>query len=330
MIFANMCNRLGVSETKVSNTMPLSWNVEDSPTYALLPYIATTDDSSFVPSPKEIQHLPDSSRKVVVEAKDYSFMAPLQKKVKGPDILTLSMRKTNFPTTSYFERGGAFTLGDLQRLTEVIFYLALKRHYYCGNSYLHFHEWTLQDYSKAGILLLRDNVLVSVGLGRPKKKNIQLFEHLLVFSRSNSHRHIISHKIPTSSLLVVNYRRQDPAWSRESGTGYISLYWSVEQPGGHQVERTDMFFNDLNALKIWAAFLSSSLSLVSLSASHTVLHFDELLSIDMDGPLSGSRLSTISTLQPLLSLLPLIKSRELNVRSTYDVSKILDFLGARK
>jgi hypothetical protein len=101
------------------------------------------------------------------------------------------------------------------------------------------------------------NFAVSIDYARIKEKTVCLFENCLVFARKKGHELIIVHQVSLSDLLQVRYQFEHHG----KGSGFLEIYWREHQPSNERkVSGARMFVNDLDVLKIWAAFLAITTS----------------------------------------------------------------------
>lgn len=117
-------------------------------------------------------------------------------------------------------------------------------------------NWTTTDNELAGLLLLVDNLRVSIDFGRPKLKQVLLFENCLVFARWRGSERVVVHKVQRRDLLQVCIQILD----LESESVVLEVYWYDKSSGSRDLSIAHLFSDDLNVLQIWAGFLSTRIS----------------------------------------------------------------------
>lgn len=173
-----------------------------------------------------------------------------------PNFMTLRLREIGKPGFEIFS-GGECTLKNFDRICDVIMHLAMGRQIKKRFADIFVEPGTPESDAAAGILLFRDELRVSIDYARIKAKTVCLFENCLVFARQKGHELINVHRVFLSDLLQVRYRFEQPG----KGSGFLTIYWREHRPFNEQkASGARMFFNDLDVLKIWAAFLAINTS----------------------------------------------------------------------
>jgi len=115
--------------------------------------------------------------------------------------------------------------------------------------------WTIEDNSQAGILLLREDIHVSISGGKRKKRLFHLFENCLVISREKTEGQLVVLKVLRESLLQVHFSTTE----RSPGHGGIlDVYWISGPNQNEEIASVQLQFpeNADSTLKVWAAFLA--------------------------------------------------------------------------
>jgi hypothetical protein len=112
----------------------------------------------------------------------------------------------------------------------------------CFSGEVSFHRYiprigAVDGNADLGILILRDQARVSLGFGRMKEKSLFLFQNCLVFATSKSLEQVIVHQVPSSDLLEVRYRAEDP----RKGSGVLTIYWREVQSKWQEVYGAQLF-----------------------------------------------------------------------------------------
>jgi hypothetical protein len=185
---------------------------------------------------------------VVVDKSDGMFFA-FPKVPRAPNLLSLRLKNLGGRLFDRFADNKE-TLSDLQNLTLVLTHLALFDRPNCSFSTIFEGDYTKQNDDDAGLFLLRDKQLVSIGYGRRKERSIFLFERWLVFSREKGDQQIGVQRVHLEKLLLVLYRRQSV------GAGVLTVYWNQGTLHRQRISGAEIYFDDMSALVIWAGFLS--------------------------------------------------------------------------
>jgi len=187
-----------------------------------------------------------------------------------PNVMTLRLREIGKSGLEIFA-GDEHTSKNLARICDVIMHLAEVRRISKRFTDMFAKPGTPENILAAGILLFSDELRVSIDYARIKEKTVCLFENFLVFARQKkSHKLIMVRLVFLSDLLQVRYRVEHPG----KGSGFLTIYWSEHQPSNERkVSAARMFFNDLDVLKIWAAFLA-----INASTEPATSHFAPSLS----------------------------------------------------
>jgi hypothetical protein len=176
--------------------------------------------------------------------------------VRVPNIVTLRLRATGKSDLELFTKGER-TSKNLHEICHVIIHLLIVRRMNKQFANIFAELGTPENVSAAGILLFIDKLRVSIDYARIKEKTVCLFEKCLVFARQKGHELIIVHRVFLSDLLEVRYRFEHPG----KGSGFLTIYWREHEPPNEgRVSGARMFFNDLDVLKIWGAFLAINAS----------------------------------------------------------------------
>jgi hypothetical protein len=109
---------------------------------------------------------------------------------------------------------------------------------------------TNEDRESAGRILLGHELLVACEYGRPKKLNVILFEKRLVFLRRAADHASVQYDIPVEYLLQVTHRFDKP------GHVVLTVFWDAEPDGPHEVAGAEMFFDDMDQMRLWAGYLA--------------------------------------------------------------------------
>jgi hypothetical protein len=217
-----------------------------------------------------------------------------------PNLLNLQHRYVESSTVADFTLRD-WTLADLNRLTRVIIHLAtMRRNYDLGSGKT--NGWTIDDYNKAGLLWLRDDMWVRNGISRKRGKwrQVSLYQNFLIICRWKGPTLIVVQKIPTLDFLQVNF---EPCNSERSH-GNLLVFWKGRT--GEGVTGATLCSSDPITLTIWAAFLASAASKLPVVGSF------EVPNVPCYSVFSFLYLEHIRDFQQLSRLLPLIKSKELD------------------
>jgi hypothetical protein len=272
----------------------------------------------------------DVVQAVVVEESSWTSLF-LQKVPKAPDLLSLRLQNLGSQHFDKFHENKE-TLADLQNLTLVLTYLAIFDRPNCSFSSIFKGHYTKQDEVDAGRFILRDKQLVSIGYGRRKERPIFLFEHWLVFCREKGHHQIGVQMVPLKNILLVFYRRQ-------SMGAVLTVYWNQgtsESSERQNISGAEIYFVDMDALTIWAAFLSlattaSRNGLANQSKSEETQTWPTLKASEVDNRHVKFLLDLgpISVKQALHHLLPPLRSQVLYPNESARLWKQLEDLGER-
>jgi hypothetical protein len=173
-----------------------------------------------------------------------------------PNVMTLRLREIGKSGLEIFA-GDEHTSKNLARICDVIMHLAEVRRISKRFTDMFAKPGTPENILAAGILLFSDELRVSIGYARIKERTVFLFENCLVFARQKALKLIVVHRVSLSDLLQVRYRFEHPG----KGSGILTIYWREHQTSNEwKVSGARMFFNDLDLLKIWAAFLAINAS----------------------------------------------------------------------
>jgi hypothetical protein len=176
--------------------------------------------------------------------------------LRVPNVNTLRLREIGKPVLERFAKGQR-TSKDFDRICHVIMHLAIAGRMNHKFADIFAEAGTPENVSAAGICLFGGELRVSIDYARIKEKTVCLFENCLVFARQKGHELIIVHQVFLSDLLQVRYRPEYPG----KGSGFLTIYWREHQPSKERkVSGARLFFNDLDVLKIWAAFLAMNTS----------------------------------------------------------------------
>lgn len=176
--------------------------------------------------------------------------------LRVPNIVTLRLREIGKPVLETFAEGER-TSENLDRICHVIISLATVRRINKRFVDLFAEPGAPENVSAAGVLMFSDELRVSIDYARIKVKTVCLFKNYLVFARQKGQELIVVHRVLLSDLLQVRYRFENPG----KGCGFLTICWREYQPSNERkVSGARMFFNDLDVLKIWAAFLAINTS----------------------------------------------------------------------
>jgi hypothetical protein len=177
--------------------------------------------------------------------------------LRVPNVVTLRLREIGKPVLERFAKGETRASKNLDRVCHLIMHLAMVRRINKRFADIFAEPGTTENVPAAGILLFSDELRVSIDYARIKQKTVCLFENCLVFARQKGHELIMVRRVFLSDLLQVRYRVEHPG----KGSGSLTIYWSEHQPSNERkVSGARVFFNDLDVLKIWAAFLAINTS----------------------------------------------------------------------
>jgi len=168
----------------------------------------------------------------------------------------LRLQEIGKPVLERFAEGER-TSKNLDRACDVIMHLAIVDRINKRFTDMFAEPGTPENVPAAGILLFSDELRVSIDYARIKQKTVCLFENCLVFARQKGHELIMVRRVFLSDLLQVRYRVEHPG----KGSGFLSIYWREHQPSNERkVFAARMVFDNLDELKIWAAFLAINTS----------------------------------------------------------------------
>ncbi|PVH83054.1 hypothetical protein DL98DRAFT_529583 [Cadophora sp. DSE1049] len=166
--------------------------------------------------------------------------------VTVPDVTQLRLK--NPETYEVFQIAfGRFNVYDLQRLFRVILHLARITQKFPGV------PRTIEP--SPGFYFLRDKLRISIRGGRPKIRDAELYQLSLRISRRKGAEQIILCCVKTSSLLSVAFC---PLY-QSKGKGSLVLFWKANGKKAG-IGFAEIYFDDLDLLWMWAAFLTTKLS----------------------------------------------------------------------
>jgi len=263
---------------------------------------------------------------VVVEKSDWEFFF-FQKVPRAPNLLSLRLQTLGGRIFDKFVDNKE-TISDLQNLTLVLTHLAIFDRPNCSFSTIFEGDYTKQNDDDAGLFLLRDKQLVSIGYGRRKERPIFLFERWLVFSREKGDQQIGVQRVRLEKLLLVLYRRQSV------DAGVLTVYWTQGTPQRQSISGAEIYFNDMSAFVIWAGFLSVATTASINDSVHQVKSEDaltqstwEVSEVENSSVKFLLDLGPISIDQALEQLLPFLRNKVLSTDNSSGMWRQLDVLG---
>jgi hypothetical protein len=189
--------------------------------------------------------------------------------LRVPNVVTLRLREIGKPVLERFAEGQC-TSKNLDRICHVIMKLAISTRMNKRFADIFAEPGIPENVAAAGILLFSDELRVSIEYARIKEKTVCLFDNCLVFARKKGHELIVVHRVFLSDLLQVRYRFEHPG----KGSGFLTIYWREHRPfNERKVSGARMFFNDLDVLKIWAAFLAINTSTEPAIGIFILMHY---------------------------------------------------------
>jgi hypothetical protein len=241
--------------------------------------------------------------------------------LKLPNLLNLQYRHIESGTFADFSLTD-WTLTELNSLILVAIYLIfVRRQYLHGLQSRNTYEVDSigDDDAETGLLWLRDDMRVQVGITktRIKKMQVRLHQNFLIISRWKGPSLVIVHKVRISDLLQVNF--EPPEYGRTFGILFV--FWKA-QPGKGATCAT-LRLSDPLTLTIWAAFLASAASNLPVMRSFQLPNLPSISVFDFP------YLEHVRELQQLFGLLPLIRSKELDPYNSISIDLHLIQLGRR-
>lgn len=228
---------------------------------------------------------------------------------KVPDLTQLRLRDPENYEMPQIELG-SYNLNDLHELSLIALHLAKIKHMVSAV------PRTIER--SPGVCLLHDKLRISINGGRPKIRDVELYEHSLRISRQKGAEQIVLYSIETSSLLSVTFR----LWDQSKGTAMLAVFWKIN---GERlvIDGAQIFYEDLDVLWIWAAFLTANFSAGNNKGQ---LHVP---GIPSDFSMEDSDTSNVMDLETrhLVELVPLIARGELGPDNSDSLSSHLVSLG---
>jgi hypothetical protein len=224
--------------------------------------------------------------------------------LKLPKLLNLQHRYIESETFDDFSLTD-WTLTELNKLIRVATYLiVVRRRYLHGRQSRNKYEVDSigDENTETGLLWLRDDMRVQVGITktRMKKMQVRLHQNFLIIGRRKGPSLVIVHKVRTSDLLQVNFK--SPVYDRTFGTLFV--FWKTQS--GKGATCAILCLSDPLTLTIWAAFLASAASKLPVTRSFQLPNLPPISVFDFP------YLEHVRELQQLFGLLPLIRSKELD------------------
>ncbi|KAH7355456.1 hypothetical protein BKA65DRAFT_535671 [Rhexocercosporidium sp. MPI-PUGE-AT-0058] len=122
------------------------------------------------------------------------------------------------------------------------------------------YTWDKEAQGSAGRLVLHKTLLTSHDNGRPKEREVLLFQHKLLFLRNKGDFKMVIWDISLwKDVILIAYNpigrlRRAKDTSMESGS--LTVYWKMEMAGKPRVSAVQLYFDDPWSLQLWAAFLA--------------------------------------------------------------------------
>jgi hypothetical protein len=198
----------------------------------------------------------DTDPNKIVTAEHWIWKGNWPRQFRVPNIMTLRLQEIG-QSGLEISAGGQHTSKSLDRICDVIISGIIFRGINKRFTDMFTAAGTPENVPAAGTLLFGDEIRVSIDYARIKEKTVCLFENCLVFARQKSHELIMVRRVFLSDLLQVRYRVEHPG----KGSGFLTIYWREHQTSNERkVSAARMAFDNLDVLKIWAAFLAINAS----------------------------------------------------------------------
>ncbi|KAH7323780.1 hypothetical protein BKA65DRAFT_74808 [Rhexocercosporidium sp. MPI-PUGE-AT-0058] len=212
------------------------------------------------------------------------------------------------PDNKISEIHSTITLYKLHRIVRILIHLA---------RITHWHRNTLPA-SHTGLRFLHEELRISIDLGRPRVRDVELYENSLRISRRKGSGSILVRTIASQDLLSVFFL---PAVGNMlAGLG---IFWREQQKGTIGFAR--FAFDDCDVLNVWAAFLSANLRTTKEMGRYKLL----ALPPDMFFGDQDLRALMDLKLQHIFQLIPLAINGELDLYSMDSLNSHLISFGRK-